>query len=315
MDRGIVTAPRAAASRRAAARAGIWRLADPRISLASMASVWLGATAAAAGGAIEAGWLALIVVGILGIEVAKNASGEVFDFESGTDLAVAPEDRSPYSGGKRVMVDGLLTRGQTRAVAAAGYGIGIAAGLAIAIFREPGVLWLGLAGVSIAFFYHAPPFKLAYRGLGELAVGLCYGPGIAIGATWVQRGLVSRDVVLASIPLGLLIAAFLWINEFPDYRADLAAGKRNLVVRLGRPAAARAFAALVSVAILLLAALPLLGLPKATWLGLAAAVPATIAARTLMRHPEDTARIVRAQAKTLLSFLLASLGCGTGFLL
>lgn len=314
----VVTTPRAATSTRAVAgqaRAGVWRLADPRISLASMASIFLGAAAAAAAGPIDAGWLALTVVGILGLEVAKNASGEVFDFDSGTDLAVAPEDRSPFSGGKRVMVDGLLTRGQTWAVAAAGYGIGVSAGIAISMFRESGILWLGLAGVSIAFFYHAPPLRLSYRGLGELAVGLCYGPGIAVGTYWVQRGVVASDVVVASIPLGLLIAAFLWINEFPDSRADSAAGKRNLVVRLGLPAAARAFAVLIVAALVLLAALPLLGLGKSTWLGLAAAVPAASAVRTLLLHPEDTALIVPAQANTLLTFVLASLGCGLGLLL
>ena len=37
----------------------------------------------------------------------------------------------------------------------------------------------------------------------------------------------------------VLIAAFLWVNEFPDYRSDLAAGKRTWVVRLGRRKAAR----------------------------------------------------------------------------
>jgi 1,4-dihydroxy-2-naphthoate octaprenyltransferase len=63
--------------------AGLWRLADPKISLASMVSIFLGACAAAAVGAINYLWLALTVVGIFTIEVAKNASGEIFDFDSG----------------------------------------------------------------------------------------------------------------------------------------------------------------------------------------------------------------------------------------
>jgi hypothetical protein len=45
----------------------------------------------------------------------QNASGELYDHDSGTDRAVAPEDRSPFSGGKRVLADGLLTRAQTAA--------------------------------------------------------------------------------------------------------------------------------------------------------------------------------------------------------
>lgn len=296
-------------------RAGVWRLADPKISLASMASILLGTAAAAAAGPVDPLWLIVTIAGVFALEVAKNASGEIYDWDSGADLAVEDADRSPFSGGKRVIVDGLLSRGQTWTVAGVGYGLTIAAGLAIAAFREPGVLWLGLAGVSIAFFYHAPPLAFAYRGLGEAAVALCYGPGVAVGTYWVQRGEVGRDVVLASIPLGLLVAAFLWINQFPDYRADLGAGKRNLVVRMGRPAAAIAFAVLVWTAVSVVAALPLLGAPRWTWLGLVAAVPAWAAVDALIEHPEETSRIVPAQAKTLLAFLLLSLGCGLGFLL
>src|SRR6476646_9777956 len=101
--------------------AGIWRLADPKISLASIASLFLGACAAARDGPLSWVWLAVTVAGIFAIEVAKNASGEVFDFDSGTDASVADEDRSPFSGGKRVMVDGLLTRGETVAIAAVCY--------------------------------------------------------------------------------------------------------------------------------------------------------------------------------------------------
>src|SRR6185436_19944998 len=116
-------------------RAGVWRLADPKITLASVASLFLGTAAAAARGPLDWGWLLATVLGIFLLEVAKNASGEVFDFDSGADVAVAPADRSPFSGGKRVLVDALLTRRQTWTVAAAAYGLGILLGLVIALAR------------------------------------------------------------------------------------------------------------------------------------------------------------------------------------
>ena len=153
--------------------------------------MFLGAAAAARGGSLSPTWLVLTVFGIFAIEVAKNASGEIFDFDSGTDLSVAPEDRSPFSGGKRVLVDGLLTRRQIAVIAGAGYGLGIAAGLLIAWLREPRVLIFGIVGVAAALFYQAPPLRLSYRGLGEVAVGFCYGPLIACGTYLVQRGGVS----------------------------------------------------------------------------------------------------------------------------
>jgi 1,4-dihydroxy-2-naphthoate octaprenyltransferase len=300
---------------------GLWRLADPKISLASFSAMFLGACAAAGRGPLSMAWLGLTVAGIFAIEVAKNASGEIVDFESGADIGIAPEDRSPFSGGKRVLVDGLLTRRETGAIAFVFYALGIAAGLEIVLNREPRVLPFGVVGLACAFFYHAPPVKLSYRGFGEAAVGLCYGPLIACGTYLVQRGRVSLGVLLASVPLGFLIAAFLWINEFPDYRADLRAGKRTLVVRLGRPRAATVFAGLVGAAFAIQALLPLashalsLGIPRSLWLGFLGLVPAVASVLGLREAPEKTVRIIPAQRRILLAFLLLAAGSGIGFLL
>ena len=294
--------------------AGVWRLADPKISLASMASILLGTCAAAANGPVSWGWLAVLIVGIFALEVAKNASGEVYDFRSGTDRLVSSADRSPFSGGKRVLVDGLLSERQTWAIAGIGYGIGIAAGLAIALFREPDVLWIGLVGVACAFFYHAPPISLSYRGLGELAVGLCYGPLVCCGTYLVLRGTLAPEILLLATPLGLLIAAFLWINEMPDFTADRTAGKRNLVVRLGRRRAGRFLSLLVLVAFALLVPISLKVAPGAL-LGLVGLGPAIPALRRAWTRFDLTPELVPAQGLVLLAFLLMAAGSGAGLVL
>jgi 1,4-dihydroxy-2-naphthoate octaprenyltransferase len=131
----------------------------------------------------------------------------------------------------------------------------------------------------------------------------------------VQRGHVSRELVASAVPLGLLIAAFLWINELPDAIADRTAGKRTLVVRLGRRRAGRAYAALPGVAFALIALLPAWGLPRGVWLGLAGLPFAAAAARRAWTKPENTSALVPAQAWTLLAFLAASAGLSAGFLL
>ena len=131
----------------------------------------------------------------------------------------------------------------------------------------------------------------------------------------MQRGTVTPQVILLSSVLGLLIAAFLWINEFPDYRADLASGRHNLVVLLGRPKAARVFVAMMTVAAVGLALLPLAGIPVAVWLGALFIVPAAGASRILLRYAEVTERVIPAQALTLFAFVLYSLGSGIGLLL
>ena len=60
--------------------AELWRLADPKISLASFSSLFLGTTLAAQDGDLSVGWLAVTVAGIFALEIAKNASGEIHDF-------------------------------------------------------------------------------------------------------------------------------------------------------------------------------------------------------------------------------------------
>jgi 1,4-dihydroxy-2-naphthoate octaprenyltransferase len=294
---------------------GIWRVADPKITLASVASMIVGLGAALHDGAVSWPWFALTVLGIFFVEAAKNTSGEIFDFDSGTDLRVAAEDRSPFSGGKRILVDRMMTRRQAKGVALICYGLGMVMGLAIVALREPRVIWFGLAGFFLAYFYHAPPLRLAYRGLGELAVALAYGPLTAAGTYLVQHHRVAGNVLLLSLPVGLQIAAFLWINEFPDAKADEASGKRTLVVRLGRRRASRAFVGLVATAFLTLIALPAFGVPATVWLGLAGLPLAVRAARRLWSASERTAEVVPAQGWTLLSFLLLAVGSAVGLVI
>ena len=294
---------------------GFWRLADPKISLASFAGLWLGGAAAAREGPLAWGWLGLTVLGIFALEVAKNASGEVFDLDSGTDLAILPDDRSPFSGGKRVLVEGLLSRGQTWGIAMGGYLLAAVCGLLIAFFREPGVLGIGVAGVALAFFYHAPPFRLSYRGWGEFAVAIAYGPLVVTGTFLVQRGTVTPWIVALSVLLGLLVAGFLLVNEFPDRRADAGAGKGTLVVRLGPARATLLFLTLVVVVGSGTLLLPLAGAPRGVWAGLFALLPGVRAVQRLLESGGKTAQVIPAQAGALVTFLTYAGAVGLGLLL
>jgi 1,4-dihydroxy-2-naphthoate octaprenyltransferase len=294
---------------------GVWRIVDPKITLASVGALVLGTCAAARTGPLRVAWLVPTVLGIFFLEAAKNGSGEIFDWDSGTDQRVAPADRSPFSGGKRVLVDGLMTRGQLGVVSFVLYALGGICGFAVAL-HEPAILWIGLGGAALAYFYHAPPAKLSYRGLGELAVLLAYGPMIASGSYLVQRGEITPLVVQLGVAYGIAVAAFLFINEFPDAPADEASGKRTLVVRLGKGAASKAFALFPVIAFGYLAALPwLAGAPHGVWLGLIGLPLGLRAAWRLRGAHGTTPEIVPAQAWTLLAFVLMALGAGVGLLL
>ena len=83
--------------------------------------------------------------------------------------------------------------------------------------------------------YTAPPLKFVYRGLGEVAVAIGFGPLMLLGAYVVQSGgALAWEPFVASIPIALLVALILYVNEIPDRRSDARVGKRTLPVRLSR---------------------------------------------------------------------------------
>jgi 1,4-dihydroxy-2-naphthoate polyprenyltransferase len=293
---------------------GFWRLADPKVSLASFAGLFMAACLAAADSGLQMPWLIVTVLGIFCVEVAKNASGEVVDYDSGTDLAIVQADRSPFSGGKRVLVDGLMSRRQTWQLAGLFFSTAIIIGLCIAYFREPRILGLGVIGMGLAWFYHGGSVRLSYRGLGETAVFLAYGPLVVCGTYLVQTGYLSTLAIHLSLILGLLVGAFLWINQFPDYLADKASGKRNLVVRLGRQRASLCYVVIVATAYtwLFLVAIYLPG-SRGILAGLAGLPAAVFSAWRLVQSPKETPTIIPAQVACLGSFVLAAVCAGLGY--
>src|SRR3970040_263437 len=86
----------------------------------------------------------------------------------------------------------------------------------------------GRAGLFTAWAYSAPPLKLNSRGLGEACVAMGFGL-IAVGADYVQRAEFSLFPVVAVLPYALLVTNLLYINQFPELKADAATGKRHWV--------------------------------------------------------------------------------------
>jgi 1,4-dihydroxy-2-naphthoate octaprenyltransferase len=135
------------------------------------------------------------------------------------------------------------------------------------------------------------------------------------GTYRVLSGKWSEEVAWLSLTYGLLVAAFLWINEFPDAAADEAAGKRTWVVRLGKARAAKVFAVIVGAAWLLYACALLLVLPWTEVLALAGVVPSVQAIHTLLRSWNSTRQLIPAQARTLAAFVLFAVGASLGMVI
>jgi 1,4-dihydroxy-2-naphthoate octaprenyltransferase len=218
---------------------------------ASLVPVALGIAAAATQHRFNLGLAALTLLGAVAVHLGLNVANDVFDATSGADeYNVNP---TMFSGGSRVIQYGLVSLRQMIAISAVSYAIAIAIGLYLALVAGWGLLWLGIAGVLISYFYTAPPLRLVHRGLGELCTALGFGPIMVLGAYYVQTGHYALQPLVLSIPVALLVMLILYANEIPDRVPDARAGKRTLVVRLSRKvvlqgygvAAALAYLALV----------------------------------------------------------------------
>lgn len=144
--------------------------------------------------------------------------------------------RSKFAGGSGVVQAGLLGRGVASwtsviAILTAG-GIGIL--LQYGFRTGPYTLLLGCAGAFPGFFYSTRPVRLVERGIGELFIGFCYGWLPVAAAFYIQSGYIDPLIHWISLPVGFTIFNVIFMNEYPDYPADKAAGKRNMLYRLGR---------------------------------------------------------------------------------
>ena len=219
---------------------------------ATFVPVILGIAIAARQGAFDLVTAVLTVVGAAFVQLGLNVANDVFDTVQGADDAnVTP---TQFSGGSRVIQYGLVSLRQMAGLATLFYLAAALIGLLLLALRgSPALLAIGVIGFIVSIGYTAPPLKLVYRGLGEIAVAIGFGPLMLLGAYVVQtRGALSWEPFVASLPIALLVALILYVNEIPDRRSDARAGKRTLPVRLPKATVVNGYraAAVASYAIL-----------------------------------------------------------------
>jgi len=247
-----------------------WRAIRYQFSTPATLSAFVGtAIAWSATGRIDASVLANVLLALIANQAALHLSDDYFDYRHGVDSDDSSR-RNLYAGGSKVLPLGLLKPAQVLVAFSLLYAVTFGIGVYLTILKGPIVFLIGIFGGLCAIFYAAPPFKLAYRGLGEAAIGINFGPVIGLGSYLVQilppraslgeptapaLAALSPEVVLLSLPLGLITFGMIVVQEIADVEEDRAAGKRTLVVRFGtRAAVVLHFAALVaSIAIVLLA--------------------------------------------------------------
>ena len=255
--------------------------------------------------AFDAALFLLCVVGAALIHLGANMANDAWDYRSGNDLAV--RHSNPFAGGGRVLIRGVLSLRAHLAVALTFLALGSLIGIYLVTQVGTPLLWIGLVGVAVAYSYVGPPLRLAHHGLGEIAVGIEFGPVTVLGTYFVLTRTFDPAAIVLSISLGLLVTGILWINEIPDIPADSAVGKRTLVARLGVARATTAFAGIVLAAYAVLVVGIGLGLTPLALLALLALPFAAKPIRGLKAAGADPHALIPSNAGMIVTTLVTGL--------
>lgn len=312
-----------------------WEQAMPPISLATRFFAWLVVLRApflsatlvpiAVAGAWAAykdpepfrwGVFGLCALGAVLLHLCGNTFNDYFDHKSGADEANT-EYFLPFSGGSRSIELGLITEKGLLRLSIALLLAAVGVGGALLALTGPMLIAFGAAGAAAGFFYTAPPLRLvARRGLGELTIFLAFGPLMTAGTVFALTGAVTTADFVVGIPLGLLTAAILWINEFPDAVSDEKTGKITLVVALGKEKARIGYVMLLAAAFIAVGVMVAMKMIPVLALAVLLVVPlAWKATVTAFKHFQDRS-LVKANAGTIqihaLAGILMALGIAFG---
>ena len=218
-------------------RLGIWWKAFRfhYTSASFMPAILGGMIAWTTDGQFHPGYFLLVMIGLVLNHMALNMTDDYYDFRHLVDMT-AGDGRNPYTGGSGLLSSGLIQPERMKQVFIAFFLLAIGIGVFLGVMRGAFILILLAIGFFCAYFYTAPPIRFGYRGLGEIAQLLCFGPGIGLGACYVQTQKISWEAFWGTLPFGIMLFSMITINEIPDYVEDRKGGKLNLVARFGREA-------------------------------------------------------------------------------
>jgi 1,4-dihydroxy-2-naphthoate octaprenyltransferase len=219
------------------------------------------------------------LVGAIFIQVGTNLSNDYSDARRGADS----EDRL---GPVRVTAGGLVPPRRVLVATYVSFGVAVLAGIYLIVVAGWQLLLVGAASILAGVLYTGGPRPYGYEGLGEVFVFLFFGIVAVAGSFFVQVRHLNWEAFVLAVPVGLIAAAILVVNNFRDIDTDRRAGKRTLAVRLGRDRTRTMYAGIVYLAYVLTPATWIFG-PLRPWvllpwltLPLASALVRTVRNRT-----------------------------------
>jgi 1,4-dihydroxy-2-naphthoate octaprenyltransferase len=201
------------------------------------------------------------VLGVILIMLSTYHSGEYFDYRG--DMISNSLHDNQFAGGTRVLLAGKMSPLVPLWTSIIAIIIASAIGLFLQFILKTGpyTLLLGFLGAFPGFFYSTEPIRLVKRGVGEIFIGFCYGWLPVASAYYIQTGMINPIIHWLAIPIGLTVFNVILLNEFPDYEADKATDKKNLLYRIGKQKGLALYVAFSLLTSLTMFISPLWGIP------------------------------------------------------
>jgi 1,4-dihydroxy-2-naphthoate polyprenyltransferase len=215
--------------------------ARPRTLPAAIAPVLVGTSLAIRYGTFHPLAFIAALLGALAIQIGTNLSNDYSDARRGADT----DERI---GPVRVTAGGLVPPRQVLIATYLTFGAAVLCGIYLIAVAGWALLAVGAASILAGVLYTGGPRPYGYEGLGEVFVFLFFGIVAVTGSYFVQRRALPWEAFVLAVPVGLLIAGILVVNNVRDIDTDRRAGKRTLAVRLGRERTRVLFATIVAVA-------------------------------------------------------------------
>jgi 1,4-dihydroxy-2-naphthoate octaprenyltransferase len=185
-------------------------------------------------------WLYLLaLVGAVCLQAGTNVFNEIYDVRQGLDKITSPR-------ASHALLKGIVREREAFALAIGAFAIVIGVGIVLLIVRGPLMLAFGLTGLVAGYSYTGPPFQYKFHALGVTLVFLLMGPIEVVGSYFAITGRFSSDALVASIPIGFLVAAILHANEWRDISEDARAGVHTLSKLVGARGAHYLYVGLVT---------------------------------------------------------------------
>src|SRR3954462_11709202 len=173
---------------------------------AAVAPVLVGTSLAIQHGDFDVAAFLCALLGALFIQVGTNLSNDYSDARRGADT----EDRL---GPVRVTAGGLVPPRQVLVATYVSFGLAVLCGVYLIIVAGWVILAIGAASIVAGVLYTGGPRPYGYEGLGELFVFLFFGLVAVCGSYYVQVEELKWQAFVASVPVGLMAAAILIVNN------------------------------------------------------------------------------------------------------